>query len=85
MDLFGKKSDKSLEERVEKLERQHRELHAEWVVWYEKAQKLLWRLVKRQEAVSDEVDPSPPAENAPQRRVDPISAKILARREARRS
>lgn len=84
MGLFSRRASESeLEERVEKLERAQRALEAEWVTWYEKAQKMLWRLVKRAEKNAGIGDDLPDSGNASQENVDRISAQILARRKNR--
>lgn len=58
MGIFSRKPDVSdLIERVEKLERAHRSLMGEWLDWYEKGNRMLSRLVKRQEAIERKEEP----------------------------
>lgn len=87
MRIFAKSRDLELEERVRKLEGRMKDVEMEWETWYEKARRLMWRLTKRQRDQHanefDEVDPSPASDTAPGRQLDPISAKILARRAQR--
>lgn len=84
MGLFsGNSSKRDLEERVEMLERKQRALENEWISWYEKAQKMLWRLVKRAEVRGGIGDDEEGGDRPTQGQPDAISAKILARRKAR--
>lgn len=84
MGWFDRKADLSeLEERIEKLERNQRALESEWATWYEKAQRMLWRLVKRAEKNAGMEEDEPPPANGSGAKLDPVSQRILDRRRAR--
>lgn len=83
MGLFSRSGgDSDIEERLAKLERKHRELETEWVSFYEKAQQILGRLIKRQSAIAPRVDDVPDPDRGSEGQLDAISAAIKARRKA---
>lgn len=83
--MFGSKSQtkriEELESEVRTLRGQVHDLDVEWSATYEKIRILMARLAKRAQVAKREPDLSEIAPEAPQTH-DPITARVLARRNA---
>jgi chromosome segregation ATPase len=87
MSLFiSTRKVKELQDRVDKLETAFKSLDLEWSSTYDKFRSILARIAKREERLRDANEVNSPAgfqeaeANPPASSLDPISQRILARR-----
>lgn len=69
-------------ERLERVERRLKDIELEWENFFDKARRMLQRISKRAERVEEfeRREETPPTQTPEPKVLDPISARILARR-----